>query len=545
MSRSALLGSFLVLAALVALWLVVGGGRRTADPEAEATPEWSPDPALGEDEVELVGGAGLRADGGRLRAAPEPPGEPEASLDAAAASRQSLPQEASVRLHVRDGRSGRELAPVFVLDLERLSDPLVARPGLMAERAERMGASPVHLEVPLDERTVFARSPGFGWGRIEIGPYQRERFLDLEPGGDLHVRVVGGPRDPGTIVRVFADERRRLLAELELHLADELVFEALPVGSVEVAAMLGGAASSRTVAWADAEIDAGAVASATLVLEPVEPARWVPLSGSLLLPPEWELDDFRLQFQLEGPALERWPGRPLVDRVEMTLADREAGLYLWDAREVQPGVYGVELVELGFGARVVVGGVGADDVRIEVGPPSDVRVRCVDALTRQPTGFVALERGSSREDAPTAFLPLTDWNAGFSGYAFRAPRGRLRLTAPELSRSQDYAVRPGQNEFEFELAVTAPTGVRLSLADEEGPVPWDLRKLPTLEPLSGDRRPAAWSLDRGWLVLRVDGPGSHRLRLPDLDGYERVPERDVELEAGRLLEIGIELVRRR
>ncbi len=537
MSRVAALILLLTVLSLGMLWITTGGARGSAG--RSAAPDVTPEDAGGA--AELAAGTNPT---GQARATLDV--EPAADLDAqAGAARTPIePKETRIWLHVRDRASGRALAPVFVAEFERWLEPERERPGVAGESAEERGASPVRLDAPEEGqfRTVFARSPGYAWGRIDLGTEQAERVLALDPGGDLHVRIVGGPRDPGTKLRVLSAEGR-LLAELDLHTAEELEIVALPEGPVDVVAQLGKLEWPRELARERVEILARSPASVTLALEAVEAARWVPLAGSLVLPPEWKLDDFQLVFQLQGPSLERWPGRALVDRVEMTLAERETGLYLWDARSVQAGVYTVELAELGWGCVTVVGGNGTREARLVVGPPCDVRLRCLTAGTRAPAGFVELRR-SSGPDSIAFSVPVTGWDEELGAFVFRAPSGPLRIDAPALGVTREFELRPGANELELEIPVRAAAGLlSLTLMDEDGSVPWDARRVPMLETLTGDPTEVVWSLEGSALVLHVTEPGTYRLRLPAFDGYEPVHEPLVEIE-GRT-ELVLRLVRRR
>ena len=559
MKRAALLGSIVAVAVLVALWILSGGERRAGDARSSFAVE-PPSPAA-EPAATLVEATAPVADERRPAARDEPTYVSEAEVEAA--TRELATEEPVVRLHVRDARNRRELASVFVIELDRRLDSSVTRPGPLAERAEHEGSSPMPLAIPgPEERTVFARSPGFAWGRIDIGPHQHDRFLDLEPGGDLRVRVTGRPRDPGTVVRV-ARVRAPPMVELELHTADELLFQALPTGAHEVAAQIGTPGNARTFAHEFVDIDAGSETRVTLVLEPFEPVRWVQLAGTLVLPPEWNLDDFQLLFRIQGPALERWPGTASVDRVEMTIENRETGLYSWYADDVQPGIYALELPQLGYGRRIVIGPAGDTEVRIVIGPPCAVRLRCLDALTREPTGMVELWHGSGDEDVPVALQPVTGWNVELSAFEFHVPCDPLWIThmRSEPYRGRRFQLGSGLNELEYELRGLAPTGVRLSLKEDDGPVPWDALHLHTIESLEGtrpigeapvvdgERWPSSWParvhVDHTGLTMLVEGAGRYRLRVPDLAGYRPVPERDVELRAAQTVAVVIELVRER
>ena len=104
----------------------------------------------------------------------------------------------------------RELDPVFFVEGH---GPTLGHPGPAAERARDLGASPVEIP-PSDAphhflsaripRTLYARSPGYAWGRIVIDvKLGGDRLLLLDPAGDLEVVLIGEVTDPGAKLRLF------------------------------------------------------------------------------------------------------------------------------------------------------------------------------------------------------------------------------------------------------------------------------------------------------------------------------------------------------
>lgn len=541
-------GLLLACAAGGALWLARPSKERAAvappptaveHERAEPVVELAP-PAKLTEVVELAGEgpSKTRTEAAPLLAAEAAPPEPKRAWAEA--------DEAQVWLHVRDRDSGRELAPVFVVALDGLAASWKDDPGRASESAEDLGASPVSIAAPVEGaiRTLFARSPGYAWGRIELRDAQEERFLDLVPAGDLRIFVAAGPRDPSTQVRVLGAERR-LLFEEELGAREELVVPGLPAGPVEVVARIASLLDAREVGRASAEIVPGTTASAKLLLEPVEPARWVPLAGSIVVPPEWGLEDFELGFELQGVALQGWSGEARVRREAMTLANRAAGLHRWSAGDVQPGRYEADLIELGYSAVIEVGPEGARDVHIAIPPPCTVHLRCVDAVTGDATRPEQIYWGSTTDGGPNSLLAVSGWNGQLERFELRVPCGAIRITSVgsrHESRTMDFQVGPGLAELE--LVLRAPTALRPILMDGTREVPWEVRRMPALVPLDEQESAGSWTLRERRLTMKVDEPGRYALRVPVLDGYEPVPEQVVELERGVLTEHLIELVRR-
>src|SRR5262249_35179515 len=147
---------------------------------------------------------------------------------------------------------------------------------------------------PQFKRYLFARSPGYAWGRFEWDDNTTEGTVELAPGGDLCIVLAGDGRDPKTMIRLYPAGSTVPLADLALRRGRVLSVAAPPAGELEVKAEIG----AREVGHASATIVAGTRTSVELALEGTEAPRWEPLEGTLLLPPQWGLADFRLWFSL-------------------------------------------------------------------------------------------------------------------------------------------------------------------------------------------------------------------------------------------------------
>jgi hypothetical protein len=173
-----------------------------------------------------------------------------------------------------------------------------------------------------------------------------------------------------------------------------------------------------------------------------------------------------------------------------------------------------------------------------------VRLVCIDAATGAPCRPQQL-LWSSTTGRVHALVEVGGWNDERGCFELRVPCGGLRIYCPggqtHESQSKDFQVDQGTDELE--LVLRAPTGLQPVLMDGATQVPWDLRRLPTLEPLDGQASPTS-VLRQQRLTMRAFEPGRYLLRVQSPDGYEPVPERVVELVEGVLLELPIEIVRR-
>lgn len=159
-----------------------------------------------------------------------------------ASERRSAPVEhvvpARTLLHVRDRATNRELDPVLLCEVGGFDHP-----GAAGEDALNAGPSPVEvpeLEQPiLGTRSLHARSPGYGWGRIEIDEsLGGERILLLDPAGELEVIVAGVVSAPWTKLRLWGSGRAPVFEQL-IASPGTLVIEALAGGTYRVAAEVG------------------------------------------------------------------------------------------------------------------------------------------------------------------------------------------------------------------------------------------------------------------------------------------------------------------
>ncbi len=244
-------------------------------------------------------------------------------------------RSAHVLLHVQDRESGRELDTIELFDATH-SRESNDHPGIVeASAILHVGSSPIPLTPDGDgfRRNYCARSPGYAWGRIEVDLMKGgERLLQLDPGGDLEVSIIGGERDPGTFLRVYRQDGRweRVVYESELGDMELVSIESLPAGRCAVRAEIGyWFREPVIVGKTEASIVPRGHVEITLALKAPETVPFVPLEGILVLPTEWEQDDFSISAKLLGTALGGMEDHLTISEWEMTALD--PGVYRWTA----------------------------------------------------------------------------------------------------------------------------------------------------------------------------------------------------------------------
>lgn len=459
-------------------------------------------------------------------------------------------------LHVRARASGSELAPVLLVEVNDWPARYNGHPGRAAEEARDLGPSPIELPASstglVGTRTLYARSPGFAWGRIEIDERSGgERTLELEPAGTLEVRWTGASADPAARLRIFGSGYHPVF---EAELANSGVLaEDLAPGTYTVKAQVGEVWREPLVlAQTTAEVVAARHTQVNLSLAEVPVQAHVPLSGTLVVPRAWELADFSLGFGLLDTALAGFEGSFSIERGGMQPLDTSPGappsVFAWSAGNVQPGRYEAGLDALGFSVVLVVGPAGLADARIEVPPPAEVRVRCVEASTGLPAvgtfvswrckvpegvrGWSSRHASHEETDSPGVFRCRTPlgpvlFNCSGGGFAWK---------------SVELVVEPGRNEVVLELARVASLAV--ILRDGATVVPWELDLVPGLSALEGQAESRSWTRAGGEVTLHMSHGGRYMLTIPPIAGYEPSPPTEVELVQGETREHVVELVRR-
>lgn len=451
-------------------------------------------------------------------------------------------------LHVLDQSSRRELAPVLFTELSGWPESECTHPGLAPDQARDLGPSPVRLPTRDDDfgnttRTVYVTSPGYAWGRIQIDEGRGgERIVELGPGGRLAVELAGSQPIPGTRLRLYGSEYGPLYDQpLDSTLT---LIEALPVGDYRLRAELGDYWSGPDVlAEEPVEIVAGALTRATLRLMLLTTAEDVPLEGTLSLA-GWELEDFQLTLELLDTARNGRENRHTIQRQAMQpVVPGSTDLFSWHAPPVQPGRYEFEVSPCSHRTVLEVGPAGL--LQVVVPPPAEVFVRCRGEGTElEPEGLEVLWYGAIPAGVHGWSHERAEHDEQRGVWRFLAPAGEvtIALGGPGLaSTSHTFEVRAGRNDLE--LVAEPLTGVRVVLRDGTTEIPWDQDLLAFLQPEGEGESFFSWSLDGGSLTLHAPGAGRYRLKVPEIPGYEPVPEAILELERGVVIEHVVELVR--
>lgn len=475
---------------------------------------------------------------------------------------------ATLTLRVIGDDTGADLSGVEIAAVDDWRRDSFRHPGDRGDhrRLVEGGRSPVQFEPRKagQSRTFWVCAAGYAWDKIKLSLTDPdERVIRLVPGGGLLVAIHGGdlPRDAVLRLRSRTDadrpdgipnhvwdglrDQRTLkgmpVAEVALRESAATPIEGLPAGRYWVQVEKGDWFQDPVeLGRAEATVGAGQMSQVTVTLadQPKAPTA-VRVSGTLRLPKAWSRDHVRLEIEPTGD-LKVWvKDDKKIALDDMTQASTEE--YAWDAGLLPAGDYQVLVAPHEVRRRFHVGAQGAADVRIEVPPPAEVRVRIVDALT-----------GLAIPDVkPGWYSTVKGWEGGWShapmraaangSFEFEAAPGEIEISAQTegygwMRASRE--VRPGLNDFVVEARRVC--GVVVVLLDGDTELPWDEAWSVKLKTSDGESAVDFWSGAK----VAAKQPGAHALSVTGVKGYADIEERPVTVAPGEWTRVEIRLERK-
>lgn len=446
----------------------------------------------------------------------------------------------AVELHVIDRDTEVALGDLVVVRAAP-EESVLHHPGRYS--AEELWAegmdSPVLIE-PRDRHreVLWVRAPGYAWGRvsIEFGE-ERRRVLSMARSGELTVWVEGARPDDEGWLRLYGERGGLPRLELELPTDGPAFVSNLEPGTYLVAAERGAWATGlQRLAEAKVAVRPNQPAEVTLRLEEdrgEDPG--AVFAGTIEVGAGWEEE-------LRGLVIE--PLDPKVRVVHLSASDllrRQEGTFRWGAGRVPPGTYRVIVLPYQHQRVFEVGIEGLPDADLFVPDPAEVRLRVMEAGTGDAAAvpWISWRAAGAKRSAP-------DWvslDEGAEAFVFQAPPGEIEVEIATLEHDAPprvLEVYPGTNTFEWE--VERSCGVVLTFRDGEGEVPVSWSGI-DLQEIGGEGRSRTWT-GRSPVTVLVTNPGRYRLEIPEIDGYETVPVREVTIGAGERVPVTIDLRRR-
>jgi len=421
------------------------------------------------------------------------------------------------------------------------------------------GYSPVELRPSIQDArsggtTYFVHSPGFAWKPIQLDLSKGgEREIRLDAGGDVEIRTQGPMPKGGALLRLRQSGVGGSRPFAEVPLRGE--------GPVEITGLLPGiyAATVEVGEWYDdplvsgrveIEVKAGERGQYELVLDPPPELVLAPLAGTVVVPAEWNLDTFQLTAEFDGTSPDGRDGERELSMSDMKkLTEKDAWAFQFG--ELPTGTYLLELDGGGwpelveYPLQVTLDPAGLLNVRLEVPPPATVVIRLVDPASGEVAGITSIHWGAlpTSSDYARSLLTITrDDEAG--RFEFLAPIGWISVGAfgnGYDSLREKVEIHVGQNEFRFELERDCP--LVILLLDGEAPVPFPEDYYPDPEHLDGEGRLLYTSSSGAGFKTGLNKPGRYVFDIPEVPGFEPIPQQTITVKRGEQTKHVIQLVR--
>ncbi len=483
-----------------------------------------------------------------------------------------LRQRPPAVLRVLDAQTGRELDGVCVTGL---SSPLLrgaTYPGRLAnfDCGRPRQPSPVDID-PLQgggaDAFLFVGAPGYAWRRLTYDFVAGgTRTVHLERGASISIQGLFPGAEPRTFVRLYALRAKPAFGELDEALwsqpehkgsPEELICEALLAhGPLEVRDLAPGTyraalevgvrpTPAGVLAERSVELVPGAGIRVQLVGEPPSERNTATLAGTVRAPDN-------------GRVLERLPLVFAPEEAEESLAREtfrvdarptgESGPgwreFAWSIAHAPVGRLRIEIPLLGFRASFDLPPGGRDDLRIEVPALAILSVGLAQDSRgpRQGRPMLRWEHGT-HADSLFGAPQRVQWLGAMESWRIAVPAGPVRLSV--ISPGEGYCEHrielvPGEQELTLRL--NPISGLRLRLLEGGTPVDLPPAHDVRLRPLGPRGRLVYVEGNAFTRTLSVDEPGTYRLELPRVPGYQAIGPTLVELTSGRVTELVVELV---
>lgn len=277
------------------------------------------------------------------------------------------------------------------------------------------------------------------------------------------------------------------------------------------------------------------------------PGTGVPLSGLLIVPPEWNARPYLLELQpvqVDGNHdgarhSQRFERRELVE-----VAPGQ-GCYRFRRLNVGPGRYELHVHPFAHREWLDIGPNGLPNAVVQLGVPRRIQLRCVEAGSGRSLGTDEVSVTWKAEDGGVSQLGrfgFAHWDEALGCWYLMVPDEPVVVEGVGMAFLSN-RIRVGAElpSSEVLLEVRPACELRIVLRDRGVTVRWETG-FPSLFPLEGQPDYRSEGFREGNPLLRKQAPGLYRLELPTIPGFQPVSATVIELDVG-VREHVVELVR--
>lgn len=434
-------------------------------------------------------------------------------------------------------------------------------------------ASPITLEDRDGRITYFVRSKTSAWSRITLDhETPGRRSVHLRPGGRVEFTVLASAIRPDTRLRIYEvgdgpGSAFRATTFCTLTSEGRSFIDGLRVGTWEVRAELGTASyGNPSLGSGIFQVSAGATTQVNLTLQdPPAPRTPVPVRGEIVFSePIDNAPCLRgIRFSLSLDAVDPWApefgSMRFLNRLTMAADPVNPNKLLWDAGKLTPGPWTAEIRSADWCDTWNIEADRENYFSIDLTHLLTLRLQVVERDSRAP---VRIRRVEFRR----ASAPGCKTLGGSAEADPGDPMGVLTMQVPEGAYELEFAPWKGEDRctlylpsiiqpngfLEVEYSETKPSSVALELRSSGMNIPLPMSWLRKIEFIreDGQRIQVGRSSsggngngsDAARAEFELDAEGAIEIRFPALEEFLEIPPATVELVAGEMTQLEIELV---
>ncbi|MEO0650289.1 MAG: hypothetical protein AAFZ65_06390 [Planctomycetota bacterium] len=456
------------------------------------------------------------------------------------------------RLFVRDAVTGAELSDVQVICEDLGSRNRRPHPGAIDSETVLFDGVAYPVELTLDRfrqyrntLDIFVRAEGYTWQRLTLEAFvPATRVVELEPAGTVIVRP-SWPRPLEDLsIRFRGPDEGDVLCDAELLGEDPLTFEGVPVGRWRVGVERGKDFGSFELVGSDVLVVAGGRAELPLTIPDSAavdgPSFDVPVS--VHVPIEWlESGVLPGALRIYAQTQATDDGRDWKVETSASLTSNQDGAHYEGLLEgLPPGVITLRCKEPSAWRIVQVS--DASRIHFQIPPPRTVVLRFFDGPTGVPTDPEFLHL-SDLSPGPGDWKPTIE-SVETGVRRFRTAATRLMVLFGDSSDFSQRNLELSRDHEEVELYLGNQSRLELRLMADGKSIELPTTARIEFEALDHEGQQTMRSTSGDHFTYWFSEPGSYRMTVDEIPGFEPVPARVIEVVPDEDAKLAIELVQK-